>query len=117
RDLHQRRRTKRTARADERRGQVPLFGSVHKTRHETAGPQDSLKCTGAEEMRGHVRYRLVRGPLRPAIWRRIQTARHLCEGIHLSRASPFSIAIRITSTLSTFSTSSTSTFSTSVVFS
>ena len=63
-------------------------------------------------MRGHVRYRLVRGPLRPAIWRRIQTARHLCEGIHLSRASPFFIAIRITSTLSTLSTSSTSTFST-----
>src|SRR2546429_8269942 len=50
-----------------RRGHVPLFGSVQKTRHETAGPQDSLKCTGAEEMRGHVRYRLVRGPLRPAI--------------------------------------------------
>jgi len=22
-------------------------------------------------------------------WRRIQTARHLCEAIHLSRASPF----------------------------
>jgi len=41
-------------------------------------------------------------------------ARHLCEAIHRSRAS---IAIRIASTLSTFSTSSTSTFSTSVVFS
>src|SRR5580704_1586708 len=44
--------------------------------------------------------------------RRIQTARHVCEAIHMSRASTFFIAIRFMSTLSTLSTSSTSSFST-----
>jgi hypothetical protein len=59
-----------------------------------------------------IEYRLARTVWTPQFWRRIQTARHLCEAIDLNRASPFFIAIRITSTLSTPSTSSTSTFST-----
>jgi len=58
------------------------------------------------------RYWLARRRLCPAILATNSDSSALCEAIHLSRASPFFIAIRITSTLSTLSTSSTSTFST-----
>jgi hypothetical protein len=66
-------------------------------------------------MRGHVRYRLVRGPLRPAT-----LATNTVSSASMRSDTPesrFPLSKPSESTRSTFSTSSTSTFSTSVVFS
>jgi hypothetical protein len=68
-------------------------------------------------MRGHVRYRLVRGPLRPAILATNTDSSASMRSDTPESRFPLFHSLRITSTLSTFSTSSTSTFSTSVVFS
>ena len=69
-------------------------------------------------MTGHVSYRLARRRLHYAILAtNTDTSASMRGDTPESSASPFLIAIRITSTLSTLSTSSTSTFSTSVVFS
>jgi len=57
-------------------------------------------------MRGHVRYRLVRGPLRPAILATNTDSSASMRSDTPESRFPLSIAIRIASTLSTFSTSS-----------
>jgi len=90
-----------------KKGSGSALRGVQKTRHETAGPQDSLKCTGAEEMRGHVT--AVEALCVCNFGDEYRQLRHLCEAIHLI-ALPLSIVIPNRVELSTFSTSSTSNF-------